>query len=45
MGRSNPLEQTMQDQHFALFGTAIGMCGIEWGSRGINGVQLPMGNA
>lgn len=45
MGRSNPLEQTMQDQHFALFGTAIGICGIEWGSRGINGVQLPMGDA
>ena len=35
----------MQDQHFALFDTAIGVCGIEWGPRGINGVQLPMGNA
>lgn len=35
----------MHDQHFALFDTAIGVCGIEWGSRGINGLQLPMGDA
>lgn len=35
----------MQHQHFALFDTAIGVCGIEWGPRGINGVQLPMGDA
>jgi methylated-DNA-[protein]-cysteine S-methyltransferase len=34
----------MTDQHFTLFDTAIGICGIEWGSRGINGVQLPMGS-
>jgi methylated-DNA-[protein]-cysteine S-methyltransferase len=34
----------MTDQHFTLFDTAIGSCGIEWGPRGINGVQLPMGN-
>ncbi len=34
----------MTDQHFALFETAIGMCGIGWGPRGINGVQLPMGS-
>jgi methylated-DNA-[protein]-cysteine S-methyltransferase len=34
----------MTDQHFALFDTAIGICGIEWGARGINGVQLPMGD-
>jgi methylated-DNA-[protein]-cysteine S-methyltransferase len=33
----------MTDQHFALFDTPIGICGIEWGSRGINGLQLPMG--
>jgi methylated-DNA-[protein]-cysteine S-methyltransferase len=33
----------MTDQHFALFDTPIGACGIEWGPRGINGVQLPMG--
>jgi methylated-DNA-[protein]-cysteine S-methyltransferase len=26
---------------FTLFGTAIGRCGIAWGSRGIVGVQLP----
>jgi methylated-DNA-[protein]-cysteine S-methyltransferase len=36
------LERAMTDQHFALFDTAIGICGIEWGPRGINGVQLPM---
>jgi len=34
----------MTDQHFTLFDTPIGICGIEWGPRGINGVQLPMGN-
>jgi methylated-DNA-[protein]-cysteine S-methyltransferase len=34
----------MTDQRFALFDTAIGICGIEWGPRGINGVQLPMGS-
>ena len=34
----------MTVQHFALFDSAIGICGIEWGPRGINGVQLPMGS-
>ena len=34
----------MQDQHFALFETAIGTCAIAWGARGINGLQLPMGS-
>ena len=34
----------MTNQHFALFDTPIGACGIEWGPRGINGVQLPMGS-
>ena len=34
----------MTDQHFALFDTPIGICGIEWGPRGINGLQLPMGS-
>jgi methylated-DNA-[protein]-cysteine S-methyltransferase len=34
----------MSDQHYTLFDSAIGICGIEWGSRGINGVQLPMGD-
>jgi methylated-DNA-[protein]-cysteine S-methyltransferase len=29
---------------FAIFETAIGACGIVWGPRGINGVQLPMGS-
>ena len=26
---------------YALFDTAIGRCGIAWGSRGVIGVQLP----
>ena len=34
----------MTDHHFALFDTEIGICGIEWGLRGINGLQLPMGS-
>jgi methylated-DNA-[protein]-cysteine S-methyltransferase len=34
----------MSNQHYTLFDTAIGICGIEWGPRGINGVQLPMGS-
>ena len=34
----------MTDQHYALFDTPIGICGIEWGPRGINGLQLPMGS-
>ena len=32
----------MTDHHFAIFDTAIGPCGIVWGERGINAVQLPM---
>ena len=34
----------MTTHHFALFDTSIGRCGIAWGPRGINAVQLPMGN-
>jgi methylated-DNA-[protein]-cysteine S-methyltransferase len=34
----------MTNQHYTLFDSAIGVCGIEWGPRGINGVQLPMGD-
>ena len=34
----------MTDQYFALFDTPIGICGIERGPRGINGLQLPMGS-
>jgi methylated-DNA-[protein]-cysteine S-methyltransferase len=34
----------MTGQHFAIFDTAIGPCGIAWGARGITGVQLPMGS-
>jgi methylated-DNA-[protein]-cysteine S-methyltransferase len=37
-------EPAMTDQHFCLFDTAIGACGVEWGPRGINGMQLPMGD-
>jgi len=34
----------MTEQYFTLFETPIGLCGIEWGPRGIVGVQLPMGS-
>src|SRR3954469_4689034 len=40
MGRR--LEPAMTDHNFAIFDTAIGRCGIAWGPRGINAVQLPM---
>src|SRR5438046_269156 len=43
MEPGNP-EPAMTDQHFALFDTSIGRCGIAWGPRGINAVQLPMGS-
>jgi methylated-DNA-[protein]-cysteine S-methyltransferase len=36
------MELAMTGHHFAIFGTAIGCCGIVWGERGITGVQLPM---
>jgi methylated-DNA-[protein]-cysteine S-methyltransferase len=42
MGEAN-LESAMTGQYFAIFDTAIGRCGIAWGRRGINAVQLPMG--
>ena len=32
----------MTEQNFTIFDTAIGRCGIAWGPRGINAVQLPM---
>ena len=34
----------MTGQHFAIFDTALGRCGIAWSDRGINAVQLPMGS-
>ena len=34
----------MTGQHFAIFDTPIGACGVIWGERGITGVQLPMGS-
>jgi methylated-DNA-[protein]-cysteine S-methyltransferase len=34
----------MTAKGFTIFDTAIGACGVVWGPRGINGVQLPMGN-
>jgi methylated-DNA-[protein]-cysteine S-methyltransferase len=34
----------MSSTFFTIFDTPIGICGIEWGPRGINGVQLPMGS-
>src|ERR1700755_2729859 len=38
------LELAMAGQHFAIFDTSIGRCGIAWGPRGIKAVQLPMGS-
>ena len=32
----------MTGHSYAIFDTAIGRCGIVWGERGINAVQLPM---
>jgi len=32
----------MSDYSFTMFETPIGSCGVVWGPRGINGVQLPM---
>ena len=34
----------MTAHSLAIFDTAIGRCGIAWGPRGINAVQLPMSN-
>jgi methylated-DNA-[protein]-cysteine S-methyltransferase len=34
----------MIERSFTIFDTAIGGCGIAWGARGINAVQLPMGS-
>src|SRR5215813_5900272 len=34
----------MSAEGFSLFETAVGRCGIAWGSRGILGVQLPEGS-
>jgi methylated-DNA-[protein]-cysteine S-methyltransferase len=34
----------MSVQHFAIFGTALGHCGITWTARGIAGVDLPAGS-
>jgi len=38
------LEPAMSGHSFAIFDTSIGRCGIAWGPRGINSVQLPMGS-
>jgi methylated-DNA-[protein]-cysteine S-methyltransferase len=34
----------MTDHGFALFETAVGLCGVAWNSSGILGVQLPEGD-
>jgi methylated-DNA-[protein]-cysteine S-methyltransferase len=34
----------MTGYRLAMFDTAIGRCGLVWGDRGINAVQLPMGS-
>src|SRR3954447_15563118 len=33
----------MTAQHFTLFDTPVGRCGIAWGERGVIGIQLPEG--
>ena len=30
--------------HYALFETAIGVCGVVWGDHGLKGVHLPDAN-
>jgi methylated-DNA-[protein]-cysteine S-methyltransferase len=35
----------MTDHGFALFETAVGLCGVAWSPDGILGVQLPEGDA
>ncbi len=34
----------MNEQHFTLFETTIGVCAIAWNARGLIGVQLPEAN-
>jgi methylated-DNA-[protein]-cysteine S-methyltransferase len=34
----------MTGQHYAIFDTVIGACGVVWGEHGITGTQLPMGD-
>lgn len=34
----------MTTQHYAIFDTALGHCGITWTNRGIAGVDLPAGS-
>jgi methylated-DNA-[protein]-cysteine S-methyltransferase len=36
------MSESMSDHKFALFDTAIGVCGIVWTARGIVAVQLPL---
>src|SRR5215212_10453008 len=43
MGRADQ-EPALSEHYFAIFNTSIGRCGIAWGPRGINAVQLPMGS-
>lgn len=37
--------ESMLEQSFTLFDTAIGTCAIAWNARGLIGVQLPEGDA
>lgn len=39
------MSEPMSDHKFALFDTAIGVCGIVWTARGIVAVQLPLSGA
>ena len=33
--------QAPQQEHYCLFDTAIGLCGVAWSERGLTRVQLP----
>ena len=36
------MSEQLADRKFALFDTAIGICGIVWTMRGVEAVQLPL---
>ncbi|MCE3258091.1 MAG: methylated-DNA--protein-cysteine methyltransferase [Nitrobacter vulgaris] len=36
------MSEQLDDRKFALFDTAIGICGIVWTMRGVEAVQLPL---
>ena len=40
-----PMESASDTRGFALFDSALGVCGIAWGPQGLTGVQLPEADA